>query len=146
MALTGRYFLIEKGKIVEGPRVLPKAWRNVSGLDKATSDELVAFGWLPEDRTGYEPFDSATQKRSGPVLKVEKKRVTSVYTVTDKTTKELNDEADAVAGVNIDTPQLKALLFGIAKAQEDKGGVITSSNADLKAVRDAAVSYYKANR
>lgn len=41
------YCLIENNAIVDGPRGLPRAWRNVSGLNWLSDDELRALGWLP---------------------------------------------------------------------------------------------------
>ena len=60
-----------KSNVIDiAPGLLPRSWRNVSGLDKATSVELKAMGWLPvvyvnEPRVG-EAFDPATQIRTGP--------------------------------------------------------------------------------
>ena len=34
------YCLVEDGNIIEGPRGLPKSWRNVSGLNLASDVEL----------------------------------------------------------------------------------------------------------
>lgn len=41
------YCLVENNAIVDGPRGLPRAWRNISGLDLMDADGLRAFGWLP---------------------------------------------------------------------------------------------------
>lgn len=41
------YCLVENNAIVEGPRALPNSWRNVSGLNWLSDDELRALGWLP---------------------------------------------------------------------------------------------------
>lgn len=45
------YCLVEDGKITDGPRSLPKSWRNVSGLYLATNAELKEKGWLPYSET-----------------------------------------------------------------------------------------------
>jgi hypothetical protein len=42
-----RYAYVEDGKILDGPRSLPKAWRNVSGLDRMPQSDLIKLGWLP---------------------------------------------------------------------------------------------------
>jgi len=41
------YCLVENNAIVDGPRALPSSWRNVSGLNWLSDDELRALGWLP---------------------------------------------------------------------------------------------------
>jgi len=45
------YCLVEDGKITDGPKSLPKSWRNVSGLHLATNAELKEKGWLPYSDT-----------------------------------------------------------------------------------------------
>lgn len=47
---------------------------------------------VPAVRTGFDPFDPATQIRTGPVLQAEPAEVQ--YTVRDKTARELDDEKD----------------------------------------------------
>ena len=42
-----RYAYVQNGQIVEGPKGLPKAWRNISGLHHMPNEELVKLGWLP---------------------------------------------------------------------------------------------------
>ena len=41
------YCLVENGAIVDGPRGLPKSWRNVSGLNLMDPANLLKLGWLP---------------------------------------------------------------------------------------------------
>ena len=41
------YCLVENNAIVDGPRALPSSWRNVSGLNWLSNDELRPLGWLP---------------------------------------------------------------------------------------------------
>ena len=59
-----QYCLIENGQITQGPGRLPRAWRNVSGLDKASQAELKDYGWLPVNETKPE-YDKETH-RLGP--------------------------------------------------------------------------------
>lgn len=42
-----RYAYVENGQIVEGPRSLPKSWRNISGLNHMPEPDLINIGWLP---------------------------------------------------------------------------------------------------
>ena len=57
---------------------------------------------LPIERIGFTPFNSATQKRSGPVDDVQAAKVVETYTVTNKTVQELDDEKTAIADADID--------------------------------------------
>jgi hypothetical protein len=41
------YCLVENNAIVDGPRGLPKSWRNISGLNWLSDHDLRPLGWLP---------------------------------------------------------------------------------------------------
>jgi hypothetical protein len=41
------YCFVENNVIVDGPRGLPKSWRNISGLDLLDDQSLKQLGWLP---------------------------------------------------------------------------------------------------
>lgn len=41
------YAYVENNAVVEGPRPLPRSWRNISGLNKMSPDALKAVGWMP---------------------------------------------------------------------------------------------------
>ena len=89
-----KYFQVEDGVVVEGPRDLPKSHKNVSGFHHLDGDlaTLKGHGWLPEELVGYEPFDQTTQVREGPVFEVTATKVESVYTIRDKTKDELTED------------------------------------------------------
>lgn len=58
-----QYCYIQDGLLKEGPKQLPKSWRNVSGLNLGTQAELKEKGWLPA--VIVQPtFDVATHKRA----------------------------------------------------------------------------------
>lgn len=42
-----RYAYVENGVVVDGPRSLPKSWKNISGLNLLGNTELAQLGWLP---------------------------------------------------------------------------------------------------
>lgn len=42
-----RYAYVKDGKIVEGPKALPKSWGNTSGFNLMSDVELAEIGWLP---------------------------------------------------------------------------------------------------
>ena len=96
-----KYFQVEGGAIVQGPRDLPTAFRNVSGFHHLDGDlaTLKGHGWLPEELVGYEPFDPATQAREGPVFTIMATKVKSTYTIRAKTTEELTADVQEVRKV-----------------------------------------------
>ena len=79
-----KYFHVTEGIIDEGPRVLPMAWRNISGLHLLDDAALKPLGWLPQEVVGSEPFDPVTQTRAGPVNEAQEGKVVSTYTVASK--------------------------------------------------------------
>ena len=42
-----KYCLVENNKVTDGPRNLPKNWRNISGFYLATDEMIKENGWLP---------------------------------------------------------------------------------------------------
>ena len=75
------YCLVENEKITDGPRSLPKSWRNVSGLHLASDAELKEKGWLPfveqpVTKSKYELKDGTEFKiETDRVVGIEKKRI-----------------------------------------------------------------------
>jgi hypothetical protein len=61
------YCLVENDSIIDGPRPLPDGWRNISGLNCLTDEELKTHGWLPASET-IPTFDSETEKLGGSIL------------------------------------------------------------------------------
>jgi hypothetical protein len=41
------YARVEDGKVVEGPREVPTAYKNVSGFHFLSDEDKAAFGWFP---------------------------------------------------------------------------------------------------
>jgi len=120
---------------------LPRAWRNVSGLDKATAAELKAMGWLPVTYVN-EAFDPATQIRTGPAgvdvgdaVPSGADGVTGTFTVRDKTAQELDDEKDAEAASALNNRALKAYIMAVNDGSIVPGGNMTG--AQLKAAMKA---------
>jgi|TARA_R100001530_G_scaffold33102_1_gene26019 hypothetical protein len=91
------------GFIDEGRKPLPRAWRNISGLDKASTGELKSWGWLPIVYVN-EAYTPVTQVRTGPTgcnigdaVPVGADEVTGVYALRDKTQQEVDvDREQAV--------------------------------------------------
>ena len=94
------YCLIEEGSITDGPRDLPKAWRNISGLNLLSDARLKELGWLPYINT--EPsFDADTQYLTSEKV-IGEDAVTETYTVNDYTEAEMTTRiADAKVARNV---------------------------------------------
>ncbi len=116
------YCHVINSAIDEGPKPLPKAWRNVSGLNKATAAHLKTLGWLPVVYVN-ETYDPATQIRTGPVgcnigdaVAQGADDVTGTYTVRAKTQTELDNEHEArrvEADDFYNSPAVSALIDAI---------------------------------
>ena len=78
---------ISEGQIYEGPCRVPKAWRNISGLDKLDEAGLIALGWLPfiDVKPAY---DKDTQYITGSRV-ITAEAVTMNNVVNDYTAEEL---------------------------------------------------------
>ncbi len=143
---------VENDIIDIAPRPLPKAWRNVSGLDKATVSELKALGWLPVIYVN-ETYDPATQVRTGPTgcifgdaVPAGADDVTSTYTVRAKTAQELaDDQRDQdlatlrEAGKNLAlvlTEFVDWTLANTAMQPTDFSVTVRQAYLDLKAIAD----------
>jgi len=80
--MTPKYCYIENSEIIEGPKTLPKSWRNVSGLHNATDERLLELGWLPYVDDGAPEYDTDTQYVTAENV-VGESAVTKTYTVND---------------------------------------------------------------
>lgn len=49
-------------RILDGPGPLPKAWRNITGFDKLSAQELARHGWHPWQEVSAPEVDSRTHK------------------------------------------------------------------------------------
>ena len=141
-----RYLHIEDGRIDEGPKALPRAWRNVSGLDRADAARLKELGWLPEVRVGFKPFDPATQVRTGPVHQVGADDVTATYTVRAKTQGEMDADQRAAdlgtlreAGRDLAVVLVELvdwLLANTAMTANDFTPAVRQTYVDVKAITE----------
>ena len=77
-----QYCLIEQVVITDGPRALPKVWRNVSGLNLLDDASLKIRGWLPCDDVPYPEYNKDTQHIMFEGI-INEDTVTPVYTVVD---------------------------------------------------------------
>lgn len=93
-----RYAYVENGKIVEGPRSLPKSWRNISGFHHMAEENLIALGWLPWRFIEVSAGPDMVQEPSTVEIKVNEIVETQVFR--PKTQEEKDEEAQQQAERN----------------------------------------------
>mgnify|MGYP003963742215 CR=1 FL=1 len=103
------YCLVEDGVITDGPRSLPRSWRNVSGLNLASDAELKEKGWIPYSDTlvtigEYEVKLATTFVISADgVAGTENKRA---MTDAEKATQDVNNARDEIRRLeDLETPR-----------------------------------------
>ena len=85
--MAQKYCLIENGTITEGPKVLPKSWRNTSGLNLLSPVALRERGWLPYGDT-KPAYNADTQYLTSEKV-ISATTVVETYTVNDYTEAEM---------------------------------------------------------
>ena len=113
------YCLVENGQIVEGPRDLPRAWRNVSGLKPESAAE---HGWLPLEEGAKPAFDPRSQALDR-ALAVKGDKVDAVYMVRPATAEEI---AATVPG-SVDRYQIRAALKEMGRLEAARSAVQAAS-------------------
>lgn len=84
-----KYAYTENGQVIDGPRLLPNGWRNVSGLCYMGDDSLRALGWLP-----YETIDNGGEVLDKTVVQVLSDKVVETRVYRYKTDDEIAKETD----------------------------------------------------
>lgn len=101
------YCYIEDGQIVEGPRQLPESWRNISGLNLLTKEELVERGWIPVEETPATP--TSTQSVESYKCVIVGGVVKKTWTLRDKTADEIVAENSLKAKANLIAIDMKSI-------------------------------------
>ncbi|MCH7486226.1 MAG: hypothetical protein IIC04_04485 [Proteobacteria bacterium] len=128
---------VENGIIDEGPKTLPRSWRNISGLHHQDAAGLKTLGWLPV-RYENEAYDPATQVRTGPMganvgdaVSPDADEVVGTYTVRDKSAQEIDDEKTAAIQAELGRKFIKALVKWMAPLL---GKTVTEARDEIKAI------------
>jgi hypothetical protein len=82
-----RYAYVENGKIIEGPKSLPTAWRNISGLNNLSDADLKALGWLP-----WRFVETQGEVITGSVIDIRENEIVETQTRRNKTDEEIAAE------------------------------------------------------
>jgi hypothetical protein len=87
-----RYAYVENGIIVEGPKGVPKSWRNTSGFNLLPQEELIALGWLPW-RLVEVPAPSSDWVMTTSTIEIRATEVVETQMYRQKTQSEKEEEA-----------------------------------------------------
>ena len=131
------YCLIEDGKITDGPRSLPKSWRNVSGLHLATNAELKEKGWLPYSETLVTTGEYEVKVETTFVVSAD--GVAGTENKRDMTDEEKASRVISVAKDVITRLESQETPRRLAEALPDDAGGSADGRAWLKANRDKII-------
>ena len=132
------YCFVEDGKITDGPRSLPKSWRNVSGLHLATDAELKEKGWLPYSETLVTTGDYEVKLPTTFVVSAD-----GVAGTENK--RDMTDEEKASSVISDAKDEIRKLEYQetprrLAEALPDDAGGSVDGRAWLKANRDKIIA------
>jgi hypothetical protein len=88
-----RYAYVENGKIVDGPRGLPKAWKNISGLNLLPEADLIQLGWLPWRFVDSQPESDMVQAPSTIEIKATEIVETKAYRPKTQSEKDAEEQS-----------------------------------------------------
>jgi hypothetical protein len=89
------YGYVENNILIEGPRMLPSSWRNISGLNKMSADALKSLGWLP-----WTTIESAGDVYLSTVVEIGSDAITETVSKRPYNSEELAEqEAARIAGI-----------------------------------------------
>ena len=141
--MAGNYCLVENGAVTDGPRGLPKSWKNTSGMHHATDAELKVMGWLPFVEVDP-PYDAAVYWRDTPTVDIQADQVVYNQVLVAYTAQQLkqnawNDWISLMAQGDNDLPRyaedmMDALLAKHSDAYDDFSE-LKKKNADKKSAR-----------
>jgi hypothetical protein len=86
-----RYAYIQNGHVVEGPRGLPKSWKNISGFNLQTDEQLRAVGWLPW-RLVEVPSPGNDWAATNPTIEITETEVIETQGYRQKSQDEIDEE------------------------------------------------------
>ena len=132
------YCLVEDGKITDGPRSLPKSWRNVSGLHLATNAELKEKGWLPYSETLVTTGDYEVKLPTTFVISAD--GVAGTENKRDMTDEEKASRVISVAKDEITRLESQETPRRLSEALPDDAGGNAEGRAWLKANRDKIIT------
>lgn len=101
-----RYAYVENGKVIDGPRAIPNAWRNISGLCFMSPDELKLLGWLPWHFVEVSP--PSNHKPSPSKIEIKDNEIVETQQWCPKTEEDIASE---IANHNIEMDRRRAEAY-----------------------------------
>jgi hypothetical protein len=106
------YARIESDTVVEGPRNIPRSWRNISGMHHLPAEKLKMLGWYPVTDDIEPAFDPDTERlvldsytiRTDDVLKTMKVEALSAAEI-----KAIADEKQRITDIVSNLPSWAAV-------------------------------------
>jgi hypothetical protein len=80
---------VQDGQVIEGPRMLPISWNNISNFNVLDVDSLKSYGWYPH--RFVEASLGENDKITGSYFVIEETEVVEYQTVSQKTDSEIQD-------------------------------------------------------
>lgn len=89
------YVLIKNDKLIDGPRLLPQNWNNISGFNLLPEDKILSMGWR---RYRFVPFEGDMVRK---VIIESRSEITNTeyieyQQVREKTQEEINNEVQSL--------------------------------------------------
>ena len=84
-----RYVYVQDGQVIEGPRMLPISWNNISNFNVLDVDSLKSYGWYPH--RFVEASLGENDKITGSYFVIEETEVVEYQTVSQKKDSEIQD-------------------------------------------------------
>ena len=84
-----RYVYVQDGQVIEGPRMLPISWNNISNFNVLDNVTLKSYGWYPH--RFVEASLGENDKITGSYFVIEETEVVEYQIVSQKTDSEIQD-------------------------------------------------------
>lgn len=135
-----RYALVQEGRIVQGPMVLPKNWGNVSGLNKLDNAALKPLGWLP-----WRFVEIQAEVLTGSTVEIFEDEVVETQTGRNKTPEEIAAEQEEWRRSTSVTPlQIRRALRQVGLLDEVQN-FVENSSAEVREAWEYAIQIDRNN-
>ena len=134
-----QYCRVENSEVIEGPRFLPKTWKNISNFPALTDVEKIIHGWYPTEITNPE-FEPIVQVLTGPIFTILADRVQCVWSVEERLLAEV--KAELVAKLKAET---QTKILAEYPEHEQRNAALGILNVDQRDVLVAAIQAYRSS-
>jgi hypothetical protein len=88
-----RYARVENGQVVEGPMALPNSWKNISGLNLLSNEQLLSLGWLPWTFIEV-PAPGNDWAMTAPLIEIKENEIVETQTYRQKSQEEVQADLE----------------------------------------------------